>query len=72
MLLFVKKSEPDLKIRGFMLDISRNKVAKISTIKYIIDIMSDLKMNHFELYVEGLIDDYVMYRYKIKTKSKSI
>ena len=45
--------KPDLKIRGFMFDISRGKVAKLETLKYIVDIMSDLKMNHFELYVEG-------------------
>lgn len=50
--------KPDLKIRGFMHDISRNKVPKVETIKYIIDIMSDLKMNHFELYVEGFSFEY--------------
>lgn len=49
---------PDLKVRGFMHDISRNKVPKIETIKYIIDIMSDLKMNHLELYVEGFSFEY--------------
>ena len=50
--------KPDLKIRGFMHDISRNKVPKIETVKYIIDIMSDLKMNHLELYVEGFSFEY--------------
>lgn len=52
------EDEPDLKMRGFMLDISRNKVPKIETIKYLIDIMSDLKMNHLELYVEGFSFEY--------------
>lgn len=50
--------EPDLKIRGFMMDISRNKVPKLETIKHVIDIISDLKMNHFELYVEGFSFEY--------------
>lgn len=50
--------EPDLKIRGFMMDISRNKVATVDTIKSVIDMMSDLKMNHFELYVEGFSFEY--------------
>ena len=44
---------PSIKTRGLMLDISRDKVASIDTIKQILDLMSDLKMNHFELYVEG-------------------
>lgn len=52
------EDEPDLKMRGFMLDISRNKVPKMETIKYLIDIMSDLKMNHLELYVEGFSFEY--------------
>lgn len=50
--------KPDLKIRGFMFDISRNKVPTVETVKYILDIMSDLKMNHFELYVEGFSFEY--------------
>lgn len=50
--------EPDLAIRGYMIDISRNKVPTVATIKEIIDIMSDLKMNHLELYVEGFSFEY--------------
>ncbi len=53
--------KPDIKVRGFMHDISRNKVPKVSTIKYIIDIMSDLKMNHLELYVEGFSFEYISF-----------
>lgn len=52
------KDKPDLRVRGFMYDISRNKVPKVETVKYIIDIMSDLKMNHLELYVEGFSFEY--------------
>ncbi len=49
---------PDLKIRGFMLDISRDKVPTVDTIKHIIRMMSQLKMNHLELYVEGFSFGY--------------
>ena len=34
--------EPDLNTRGFMFDISRNKVPTVDTIKYVIDLMSKL------------------------------
>ena len=50
--------EPDIKIRGYMLDISRDKIPKITTIKSIISRMAELKMNHFELYVEGFSFEY--------------
>lgn len=50
--------EPDLKIRGFMMDISRDKVPTVETVKHIIDLMSDVKMNHLELYVEGFSFGY--------------
>ncbi|MFA5290361.1 MAG: family 20 glycosylhydrolase, partial [Candidatus Izemoplasmatales bacterium] len=44
---------PDLTIRGFMWDISRDKVPTLSTMKSIVQTMMRLKMNHLELYVEG-------------------
>lgn len=50
--------KPKTKVRGFMLDISRNKVWKVKEIKKIIDLMAELKMNHFELYVEGFSFEY--------------
>jgi len=53
---------PDFKVRGFMFDISRNKVAKLETIYSVIDIMADLKMNHFELYVEGFSFGYPSFK----------
>lgn len=52
------EDEPDLKMRGLMYDISRNKVPTLKTLKYIVDILADLKMNHFELYVEGFSFEY--------------
>ncbi len=50
--------KPDLEIRGFMYDISRNKVATLETLKSIVDKMMLVKMNHFEVYVEGFSYEY--------------
>lgn len=61
--------EPDLKVRGFMMDISRNKVPTLETIKYIVDIMSDLKMNHLELYVEGFSFEYKSFSQYLQDES---
>lgn len=61
--------EPDLKRRGFMFDISRNKVRTVETIKSVIDIMSDLKMNHFELYVEGFSFEYKSFAQYLEKES---
>lgn len=47
------KDEPDLRVRGFMMDISRSKVPSLDTIKRVIDLLASLKYNHLELYVEG-------------------
>ncbi|HOP56669.1 MAG TPA: family 20 glycosylhydrolase [Bacillota bacterium] len=44
---------PDLGIRGFLLDISRDKIPTMKTLKEVIDMLFISKMNHFELYVEG-------------------
>lgn len=49
---------PSLPIRGFMMDISRNKVPKLETLKAFVDKMAALKYNHFELYVEGFSFEY--------------
>ncbi|MDD4077106.1 MAG: family 20 glycosylhydrolase [Bacilli bacterium] len=59
----VIEDEPDLKIRGFMMDVSRDKVPQIATVKKIIDFMSDLKMNHLELYVEGFSYGYPSFKH---------
>ncbi len=44
---------PDLKTRGAMLDISRDKVPTPETLYGIIDFLSMMKYNHLQLYVEG-------------------
>ncbi len=60
---------PDIEIRGFTYDISRNKVPKVETVKKIIDIMSDLKMNHLELYVEGFSFEYKSFKQYLEKDS---
>lgn len=45
---------PKLKIRGLLLDISRGKVPTLNTLKQIADTLSRCKMNHLQLYIEGL------------------
>lgn len=57
---------PDLKIRGFMMDISRAKVPTLDTIKKVIDLLSSLKYNHLELYVEGFSLESTKYLETIK------
>lgn len=45
--------EPDFPSRGLMLDISRNRIPSVETLKKIIDFISSLKMNELQLYIEG-------------------
>ncbi len=52
--LFVEIEDgPGLHVRGYLLDISRDKIPTMETIHHIVDMLFLLKMNHFELYVEG-------------------
>ncbi len=60
------KDDPDLKIRGFMLDISRAKVPTMDTLKQIIDLLAQLKYNHLELYVEGFSLENKTYSWVLK------
>ena len=55
------EDSPGLKIRGVMMDISRGKVPKLKTLKRIADRLAMFKMNHFELYIEGLSFAYPSY-----------
>ena len=45
--------EPQFKIRSVMIDISRNKVPKLETLKNIAYHLSLLKINDIQLYIEG-------------------
>jgi len=53
---------PDLEVRGVMLDISRDKVPSIETLKSIVQLLADLKYNHLQLYIEGFSYDYPSFR----------
>jgi hypothetical protein len=54
---------PDLALRGVMLDISRNKVPTVETLKETIDMLARLKINHLELYVEGYSYEYPSFKH---------
>ncbi len=43
---------PDLKHRGIMLDVSRDKVPKINTLKKLIDSLAIMRINQLQLYIE--------------------
>jgi hexosaminidase len=53
---------PDLKVRGLMLDISRDKVPSLETLKGVVQLLADLKYNHFELYIEGFSFAYPSFK----------
>lgn len=44
---------PDFPVRGLMLDISRDKIPRMETLYRIVDLIADVKLNHFELYIQG-------------------
>jgi len=52
------EDEPDLKIRGYMLDISRDKIPTVESLKSLIRVLSIFHYNHFELYIEGFAFQY--------------
>jgi hexosaminidase len=43
---------PDLAVRGLMLDISRDKVPSMQTLRDLVDILCDFKLNQLQLYTE--------------------
>jgi len=45
--------KPDFKKRSYMLDISRGRIPKVEFIEKLIDLLSDLKYNEFQLYMEN-------------------
>jgi len=56
------EDEPDFPVRGVMLDIGRNKIPRMETLFPLIDRLSELKINHLQLYMEGFCFDYEQYR----------
>jgi hexosaminidase len=57
------EDQPDLEVRGVMLDISRDKVPTRETLLGIARLLSDLKYNHFELYMEGFSFAYPSFKH---------
>ena len=47
------KNAPDLRNRGFMLDISRDKVPTVETVKQLTDLLVRCGYNQLQLYIEG-------------------
>ena len=52
---------PLFKKRAYMLDISRCRMPKVSTITRLIDMLADLKYNEFQLYMESFVFKYASY-----------
>jgi len=44
---------PDLSIRGFMLDVSRNKIPTMKSLETLVDTLASLKYNQLQLYFEN-------------------
>lgn len=55
------QDEPDFPARGYMLDISRDKIPTMETLYKIVDQIADVKLNHLELYIEGAPFAYPSY-----------
>ena len=51
--LTIENDHPDFQYRGFMVDISRNRMPRVETLKRVIDIGESLKMNQMFLYFES-------------------
>lgn len=49
----VIKDKPSFALRSLMIDISRNRVLKVDTLKRIIDELALVKINDLQLYIEG-------------------
>lgn len=45
---------PGLRLRGVLLDVSRGKVPTLQTLCETVDLLARCKLNHLELYIEGL------------------
>jgi len=56
------QDQPDLKIRGALLDISRGKIPTLQTLYKMVDFLSDLKYNQLQLYIEGFSFAYPSFK----------
>lgn len=44
---------PDFPVRGLLFDISRDRLPSMETLRRVIDLLADMKLNQLQLYVEG-------------------
>lgn len=58
----VIEDSPSFEVRGIMIDISRSKVPTLKTLLEYVDILSRLKINRLELYIEGLSFEYPSFK----------
>lgn len=49
---------PSIKNRGYMLDISRGRIPTLKHLKNIVDMLSDLKYNQLQLYMDSFVYEY--------------
>lgn len=52
------EDEPSIKVRGYMLDISRGKIPSVEYVKQLCDLLADLKYNHLQLYMDSFVYEY--------------
>ena len=52
---------PELKKRGYMMDVNCGRIPKMETLKSMIDFLASLKYNEFQLYMEGGCFKYSAY-----------
>lgn len=60
---------PQVKNRGYMLDISRGKVPAMASLKQLVDLLASFKFNHLELYIEGFSFMYASFEKYCDEKS---
>lgn len=69
---------PDFPIRGFYHDMTRGRVASFETLKKLVDLMADTKMNMLQLYVEHVFEFkeydgiYQQYGYMTAEETKAL
>lgn len=52
---------PDFSVRGVLIDIGRGKIPTMATLYHLVDLLSDLKINQLQLYMEGYSFAYHAY-----------
>lgn len=63
------EDEPDFPVRGVTIDIGRDKIPTMDTLFKIIDMLSNIKINHLQLYMEGYCYKYKGYEELFKDET---